>query len=304
MTLPSPTSINGPEEIEKIMKVSRERYASERRVVEDKIQRWSVSAQQALADTKKLPMGAVAEDDIRHEKNKEEFETTIKEAGLTFEIIPKESYEAMGIDKATNEHIYIIQKEKGKNQNSNKIFCFSSLDPQGNCFKKKRSEMIRFFEQDPVNKMFQPVGRKVAKTQFWKHYLREALEDFGGKEYELPKDVPENEDYDYRHAGNKDEVEKVLRENGITFEIIGREAFDTYGISKGVNEVVYRVGPSGTLFYSSIDPQGNIFRKKKFDSFKFFKAGDKKTEATLLKEQERSGKWKKELKTVLPAIIK
>jgi hypothetical protein len=288
-TLPSPPELNDADQINKILKVSRERYSAERVVVEDKIQRWAETAQKALTDSKKLPAGAVAEDDMRHEKNQEEFEGILKDAGLEFKLIPKESYEAMGIDKAANEHIYLIGKgERGE------IYCFSSLDPQGNCFKKKRSEMIRFFEQDE-KKMFNPVGRKVAKTSFWKHYLREALEDFGGKEYTLPKDVPVNEDYDYRHAGNKNEVEKVLEDSKIKFEIVERDNYEKYGISKGVNEVVYLLNKK-TLFYSTIDPQGNIFRKKKFDSFKLLEPGKKDKEPVVKKEIERDGRWKKALK--------
>jgi hypothetical protein len=298
-TLPSPEPLNDASQIEKIMKVSRERYAAERRVVEDKIQRWSETGQKALAESKNLPPGAVAEDDIRHEKNKEEFEAAIKEAGLEWTLIAKESYEEMGVDKATNEHVYLITGGPAKTH----VFCFSSLDPQGNCFKKKRSEMVRFFEQDE-KKAFNPVGRKVAKTPFWKHYLREALEDFGGKEYELPKDVPENEDYDYRHAGNRQELEKVLNDNKIKFDIIERDVFEKYGIKKGVNEIVYSIKGGKIFFFSTIDPQGNIFRKKKFDSFKFMKPGDKKTEAELIKEYDRSGRWKKDLKKALGEQLK
>ena len=300
-TLPSPPAINDEEMINKVLKVSRERYSAERLVVEDRIQRWSETAQKSLADSKKLPPGAVAEDDVRHEKNKGEFEEAIKDAGLEFKLIPKESYEAMGIDKATNEHIYIFQIPNSKSQIQNQVFCFSSLDPQGNCFKKKRSEMIRFFEQDE-KKMFNPVGRKVAKTSFWKHYLREALEDFGGKEYELPKDVPVNEDYDYRHAGNKKEVEKILEDCKIKFEAVERNNYDKYGIVKGVNEVVYLITNGkneGMLFYSTIDPQGNIFRKKKFDSFKLLEVGGRNKEPVVKKEIERDGRWKKALRKEL-----
>jgi hypothetical protein len=316
-TLASPASDVSEELVQKIYKVSRERYTTSRREVEDKIQRWSESNQKALADSKKLPAGAVQEDDIRHAKNKDEFEQIMTEAGLKFTLIPKESYEAMGVDKDTNEHVYLIQDStpdqvRGKIQDLNKIFCFSSLDPQGNCFKKKMSEMIRFFEQDEKTKLFTPIGRKVAKTSFWKHYLREALEEFGGKAYDLPKDVPVNEDYDYRHAGNKKEFEAVMTEAGLKFTFIPRETYEKYGISKSVNEDTYLIAnegkvasdkSEGKLLYSSVDPQGGIFRKKKFDSFRIVQPGDKNTEAKVLKEIERDGRWKKTLKKELEKLM-
>ncbi|HEC21056.1 MAG TPA: DUF87 domain-containing protein, partial [Candidatus Peregrinibacteria bacterium] len=288
-TLPPPQAEPEPGRREKVIRFSRERFSKRREVVEDKIKRWSEAASAAIAESaKKLP-GAKKEDTFRNEQNQEEFEKVLKSSTLPFKLISREDYEKYGIPKATNEYIYFLKED---------VLVYSTIDPQGNCFRKKASEAISFYELDLKTKETKPTGKKVYRTENWQRHLAEALKQLGGTVPENLKSSkktgtpPTPEDMSFlRNEQNQEEFEKVLKESNLPFKLIDKKEHEKYNIPKSINEHVYLL-KDNILVHSTLDPQGNCFRRGVTDAITFQLFNPKKKENEVLdKKVLRSLDW-------------
>lgn len=264
---------------QKVLKASRDRYGSDKGMVEDKIKSWSSSIgspemKKALA-AKAGGMGSAGVR-WRYDRNKAEFEELINSAGKKFQSLDRaKDFEKYGVKDAVNEYVYLIPEDH--------FLVYSRLDNQGNIFNKKENK-IQFFRYDAKDPLKQELVGEVEKAPGWQLGVNKVL---GGG---------------FRSPKNKEEMEDTFAKAGYSFQLTDRKTFPDVGLEKSLNELVYTLKKEGKEFIvvSALDPQGGCFTRNP-DQVIQIGEGDKK-KFKKLKTVKKSLEWMKELEEVLRQI--
>jgi hypothetical protein len=229
-----------------VLKVSRERYGSDKAMVEDKIKSWSSSIgspemKKALAA--KIGGASGAGVRWRYDRNKAEFEELVNSAGKKFKAIDRKDFEKYAVKDAVNEYVYLISGVEP--QDLAAILAYSRIDTQGNCFNKKEGSNLQFFRLDPKDPLKQELLQEVEKAPGWQLGVNKVI---GGG---------------FRSPKNKEEMDDSFTKAGYSFQLVDRKDFPDLGLEKALNELVYKLKKDNKelVVVSALDPQGGCFTR-------------------------------------------
>ncbi len=259
----------------KVIKASRERYGKDRKLVEDKISRWST--QIAAPEMKKAIAAKASGAGVRwrYDRNKSEFEELMKSAGKKFETLNREQFDTYNISGAVNELVYTIPEEQ--------LLIYARIDTQGKCFNKKDNQ-IEVFKYDKKDLKKQEKVGEVAKEPGWQLGVNKIL----GAGFLSPK--------------NREEMEGAFKAAGFEYQLIDRKDFELYGLEKALNELVFKLTKGDQVYalISALDPQGDCFTRNPDQVMKVCEVLNKKCVQKF--EVKKSIDWIQELEQSLKGL--